>query len=129
MKRGETLVAVFISVLYLWMGYRGLTDAAGCLALFDVREVPPAMRNEVAAIYGGFGVSFGLLLLVAIFRQSEMSRGIILSLAVLTLGLAAGRIFSFCSSFPENYYPLIFMVLEILMGGFLLWVSRRRKPI
>ena len=108
------------------MGYKALSNPIGVVSVFDLETIPPAMQNEVAAIYGGFGFAFGLSLLIANFRNGPVATGVLLALGVLTLGMAAGRMVAFCFVQPENRFPLLFMCLEIVMGGALVAMALMR---
>ena len=126
MSLTKTIVAIVIAGLYFLMGYKALADPTSVAAIFDVQEISPAMKNEYGAVYGGFGFAFGLSLLVAHFRKGLVGTGVILSLGILTLGMAVGRMVSFCFIQPDNRYPLIFMCVEIVIGSVLVGFSVRR---
>lgn len=126
MKLIQTIVVLVIAILYCWMGYKALASPTAITGIFDVPDVTGAMKNEIGAVYGGFGFAFGISLIVAFFRRSSVATGVILCLGILTLGMAAGRAISFCLLQPDNRYPMLFMGMEILMGGLLTGISFSR---
>lgn len=81
----------------------------------------PESRNEVRAVYGGFGVAVAALLIVADDRAADFRAGVMMAIAIALLGMAAGRVFSALME-PKALigFPGIFMVLEGGLAGLLL---------
>jgi len=69
------------------MGIGAIARPAFVTAQFGILELTPAGRNEVRAVYGGFGVFMALALTVAL-RQPELRAGILLAVAAALGGVA-----------------------------------------
>ena len=110
-----------IAIFFLLMGLVGLVRPKSITDYFYVPEITSDMRNEIRAVYGGFGVAiFGLL--IASTRIDSLRDGILITVAFSVLGMAAGRIISFIIERPKGPYPYIYFVGEIMMGAVLLYV-------
>jgi uncharacterized membrane protein YeaQ/YmgE (transglycosylase-associated protein family) len=79
------------------------------------------MRNEVRAVYGGFGVAIAGLLTASTF-YSEVRQGVVLTVAIALFGMAAGRLLSFAIEHSEGHYPMVFLVVECVLGSLMLYV-------
>lgn len=104
---------------FLIMGLVGLFAPQRITALVDIPQLPSAARNEARAVYGGFGVVTGGILL-ATAQQPALHAGVVLAVSVALLGMAAGRCFSWCIERRIERLPLLFMAGELLFGGGLL---------
>lgn len=112
-----------VAVFFLLMGLVGLARPKNITDNFYVPEITSDMRNEIRAVYGGFGVAiFGLL--IASTRIDSLRDGILVTVAVSVLGMAAGRIISFIIERPKGPYPYIYFVAEIMIGAMLLSAYR-----
>ena len=74
---------------FLFMGVVALVFPARVTAQFDLPNLTLAGRNEVRAVYGGFGIAIGLLLLASLFMPGFRS-GICLAVSVALAGMAGG---------------------------------------
>lgn len=75
-------------------------------------------RNEVRAVYGGFGL-FTAILLVVSPQLPELQKGIILTVAISLAGMASGRVVSFFIEKP-TLLTLSFFLGETVLTGLLL---------
>jgi hypothetical protein len=75
------------------MGIGAIAKPALVTAPFGILELTLAGRNEVRAVYGGFGIFMALALLVAL-EQPELRDGILFAVAAALGGMAAGRLVS-----------------------------------
>ena len=76
-------------------------------------------RNEVRAVYGGFGVAVAGLLALGL-RRPEWGAGAVLAVAVALLGMAAGRIVSRVVDGSAGPWPWVFFGVEVSLAGLLL---------
>ena len=76
-------------------------------------------RNEVRAVYGGFGVAVAALLFGAL-AAPELARGIEITVAIALLGMAFGRIVSRVIDGGAGRYPWLFLGVEIALAVCLL---------
>lgn len=104
------------------MGLVALAAPERILALFDIRTVPMAARNEVRAVYGGFGLAVGALLFASLARP-DVGHGVRLTVATALIGMAAGRVYSWIVDRRFAAWPALFWALELLLAALLLRVS------
>jgi hypothetical protein len=104
------------------MGISAIAKPALVTAQFGILELTPAGRNEVRAVYGGFGVFMALALLVAL-RQPELRDGILFTVGVALGGMAAGRLVSAVIDRAIDRAPLGYLVLEVILAVMLLAVA------
>ncbi len=89
-------------------------------ATFDQPRPSAAGRNEIRAVYGGFGVAIAVLL-AAVPSSPRLAPGALLAVAVALAGMAAGRLVSAAVERPETFYPSWFyFALESTMAVVLL---------
>lgn len=72
-------------------------------------------RNEVRAVYGGFGVAMALAMFIAMV-YSPLSGGILLTSGLALIGMAAGRGYSAWLEMPTNSLIWVFLGIEALLG-------------
>jgi hypothetical protein len=75
------------------MGIGAIAKPAFVTAQSGILKLTPAGRNEVRAVYGGFGLFMALALLVAL-QQPELRDGILFTVGVALGGMATGRLVS-----------------------------------
>ena len=104
------------------MGFGAIAKPAFVTAQFGIFELTTAGRNEVRAVYGGFGVFMALALLVAL-RQPELRDGILFAVGVALGGMAAGRLVSAVIDRAIDRAPLGYLALEVIVAVMLLVVA------
>ena len=107
-----SLLVISVAVFFLGMGIVGLWRPALVLGLFDTAVTTSEGRNEVRAVYGGYGVAMGVLLVGSLAMPTPLRSGILLCAAVATLGMALGRLISFGIDGRAGFYPLLFLGVE-----------------
>lgn len=115
-------VVVLVAAFFLAMGCYALVAPAGVLAVFGVEVQSVDGRNEVRAVYGGFGVAVAAVLLLAL-RTPRLAPGIFVCLATAVAGMAFGRILSAAVDESPGFFPWFFCVVELLLAGTLLRVA------
>lgn len=105
-------------VFFFGMGLLALMRPRHVVALVEIRLNSGAARNEVRAVYGGFGLAIAGLLLASVWLPAWRS-GIQLSVAVALLGMAAGRVISFLCDGIQRW-PAYFFVGECTLAALLL---------
>lgn len=111
-------VVLLIAALFLGMGLMSLVKPAFVGTFFDVRYESVDGRNEVRAVYGGFGIAMGFVLWLGI-GDAELQRGVFLTVALALAGMAAGRLVSALVERP-GFWPWFFCVTEVT-GAVLLY--------
>ena len=76
-------------------------------------------RNEVRAIYGGFGIAMSSILIAAIYAPA-LRTGVCLTLAAALIGMAVGRVISGALDRRLARAPLTYLLLEVMTATLLL---------
>jgi hypothetical protein len=112
----STLLPGSVAVFFLLMGLLALAAPERITVVFGQPKLTPAGRNEVRAVYGGFGVAMAIVLGVALDDPS-LRPGVFLCAAVALAGMAGGRIVAALVERPGGFYPAWFYcVVETLMA-------------
>lgn len=109
------LAALFFAV----MGAVALVNPTYVSTQFGIPALTPDGRNEVRAVYGGFGVAMAVALVAARFTPS-LRVGICMTLAAALVGMAVGRLVSAAIDRRLGAAPRRYLALEILIAA-LLW--------
>ena len=86
---------------------------------FGMPQLSTAGRSEVRGVYGGFGIAMAGILILALV-QPDLRQGICIASSVALLGMAAGRIISALIDRSLPRVALLYLVIEVVMGGLLL---------
>jgi hypothetical protein len=106
---------------FLLMGIVGLVNPTRITSYFKVPVITSDMRNEIRAVYGGFGIAMAAALAGAV-QYEEYRVGILATISTALLGMACGRIVSFAIERDVGKYPYIYLCVELVMGGSLAYV-------
>jgi hypothetical protein len=112
-----------IAFLFALMGVAAIAAPQRIYATWGVRDFGADARNEVRAVYGGFGVALAAILVVAIAADAELREGIMLAIGVAVGGMAAGRAISALIEWPKRIYPVWFygaletVIATVLIAG------------
>lgn len=113
-------LAIPVAVFFLAMGLVALAAPARILATFGVVVDTLEGRAEVRAVYGGFGVAVGVLLIVALGVES-IRDGAFVAIAVALCGMAAGRVASAVIGERLGLWPTwAFCAIELVLAALLL---------
>ena len=112
----SVLVAI-VAIFFAGMGAAALIRPAFIWAPFGVEPTTPAARNEVRAVYGGFGIALAILLVVADRSASGFRDGVLVAIAVALAGMAAGRIVGFAVELRSaTRFTVLFGVIEVVLA-------------
>jgi len=115
-----SLSVAFVAIFFVGMGVLALLAPDRIVAIFGTTALTADGRNEVRAVYGGFGIAVGLLLALAP-GSAALRPGVIASVAVALLGMAGGRLVAALVERPSRFYPCWFYcAAEAGMAGLLL---------
>ena len=118
----QQIVALIAAVLFLGMGITALVRPEFVTSLFAMPTLNADMKNEVRAVYGGFGIAMAMVL--AFGSAWEILRpGIQITAGAALVGMALGRVFSLAVDKAIGRNPFIFLILEFVMGSLLLYVG------
>ena len=103
------------------MGLAALARPREVLAQFGVATDTVEGRNEVRAVYGGFGIAVAALLGVAAFGEPSTGEGIVVAIAFALIGMAAGRLAGAVFELPRSLYPVwVYFLIEVVGAATLL---------
>jgi uncharacterized protein DUF4345 len=116
----EALILI-VAVGFAAMGLAALVRPADVLAQFGVSVETADGRNEVRAVYGGFGLAVAGLLAVAALGEPATANGILVAVAFALIGMAAGRLLSALRERPTGLYPVwTYFAIELASAAALL---------
>ena len=110
------VVVLLVAAGFAAMGAGALARPGLVLGQFGVAVDTPDGRNEVRAVYGGFGLAISALLAVAALGDHANSDGILVAVAVALGGMAAGRLVGAAVDRPSGAYP-VWVYFAIEVGG------------
>ncbi len=120
MTLGMTVVAMF----FLAMGVAALVAPARILAPFGISVTSRDGRNEVRAVYGGYGIAIFVLLWIA-GRSPGLRDGILVCVAGSMAGMAGGRLVSAALERSMSFVPILFLAIEVALAVTVLLQVRR----
>ncbi len=114
-------VAVYlVAAFFAGMGLYALSRPTDLLAMFGVSLESVEGRNEVRAVYGGFGLAVAAALVLAQTWSAAVREGILLAVAIALAGMAAGRVVGVAVERPAGFYPVWFwLCAELVMAAVL----------
>lgn len=104
---------------FLIMGCAALFEPTQITRHFAVPELPRAMRNEVRAVYGGFGIAIAGVLAISV-THIAIRPGVLYTVAAAVAGMAFGRLVSLSIERAIDAIPLLFLVIELLLACMLI---------
>ena len=111
-----TTLVMLVAIFFAGMGLLALAAPEKITETFGTPTLAPAGRNEVRAVYGGFGLAMAAVILLA-GRDPAIARGLYLCLAAALGGMATGRLVSAAIERPGAFYPAWFYcALETAMA-------------
>lgn len=109
---------IIVAIGFAWMGLVAFVRPRTLLAMLDLPAETPDARNEVQAVYGGYGIAMALALIVPNW-QPDWRGGIALTAGLALAGMAAGRVIAALRERPGRW-PVIFFAIEAAASGLLL---------
>jgi hypothetical protein len=100
---------------FLLMGVGALLKPVLVTGQFGVRELSAAGRNEIRAVYGGFGVTMAAVLTLSLL-DPELRPGILISVALALGGMAVGRLISAAIDRQFDRAPLVYFIFESVLA-------------
>jgi len=107
-----------VGTLFVLMGLSALARPEFIVGFFGATVETPDFRNEIRAVYGGFGVLLGSLLLMTGTLFAAHSAGIFIACAAALFGMAAGRLLSFTME-RTGAWPVFYCAVELIGGSLL----------
>lgn len=117
----EDALVLVIAAGFAAMGIGALARPRDVLAQFGVAVDTSEGRNEVRAVYGGFGLAVAALLAIAALGDPSTSEGILVAVAFALAGMAGGRLVSAALERPRAAYPVwVYFLIEVAGAAALL---------
>lgn len=113
---------LIVALGFALMGLVALARPAMIGSFFDVRFESVDGRNEVRAVYGGFGLAVAFALYLAT-QIPTLRAGVLVCMSLALAGMAAGRLFSAALERP-GLWPWVFCGIEAVAAGVLAWTLR-----
>jgi hypothetical protein len=118
------VVVLVVAAGFGLMGLGALARPRMVLDQFGVTVETAEGRNEVRAVYGGFGIALAAILAVAALGDPSTGEGIVVTAAVALLGMAGGRVVSAVVDRPAGFFPVwLYFAIEVVAGIALLLAS------
>jgi hypothetical protein len=114
MTPGILLNAIF----FLGMGLCAIARPAFVVTFVGLVPGTADARNEIRAVYGGFGIAIAALLML-VAGNATLRPGVLLAVAAALLGMAAGRVVSLLIE-RTGKWPVVFLVAETVLAALLL---------
>lgn len=109
------LPCVIVALAFALMGLGSLLAPVRVTAQFGIPALDVDGRNEVRAVYGGFGLAMALALVLAL-QMPALRGGICLTIGAALFGMAAGRLVSALIDRGIGRWPLRYLGIEIAAG-------------
>ena len=114
-------VVLLVAAGFAAMGLLALARPREVLSQFGVATETAEGRNEVRAVYGGFGIAVAAMLAVAALGNPSTADGIVYAVAFALAGMAGGRLVSAAIERPAGVYPVwVYFAIEIAATAALL---------
>ncbi len=110
-----TLAPALAGLFYLALGLAALARPATLLSGFGLAAEGIDARNEVRAVYGGFPLAVAGLVAWSL-SGAPHATGILLSLAMASLGMALGRLGSAVIDRRIGRLPAMFTGVEVVLA-------------
>jgi hypothetical protein len=111
------VVVLVIAAGFAAMGAGAVARPRLVLEQFGVAVETPEGRNEVRAVYGGFGIAIAALLTVAALGDPATADGIRVAVAVALAGMAGGRLVAAALERPAGAFPVWFYFAIEVVGA------------
>jgi hypothetical protein len=115
------LLALPVALFFFGMGLVALARPPFIVGIFGATTPTPASRNEVRAVYGGYGLFAGATLTSAcFFLQADIAHGVVLAFALSLAGMAFGRTVGALLERERAFHPTwTFVLVEALLAAML----------
>jgi len=112
-------IGIFINVIFFFvMGICSIVRPNSIVSFVELIPQTVNARNEVRAVYGGFGIAISALLVLAAYNEN-IRLGVLITVAGALLGMAFGRIISLFIERP-GFWPIFAIFMESGLAALLL---------
>ena len=118
---------ILLAILgFVVMGIGALVSPQRVSRQFDIPTLTAAGRNEVRAVYGGFGLAMAAGLAAAL-AVPGLRAGVCLAVAAALAGMAGGRLVSAGIDRTLGRLPALYLMLEAVMAAALAYAALGRQ--
>ena len=118
------VLTLVVAAGFAAMAIGALLRPRDVLAQFGVAVDTVEGRNEVRAVYGGFGLAVAALLTVAALGDPGTAEGIVIAVAFALVGMAGGRLVGGALERPRSAYPVwAYFLIEVVAATALLMAA------
>lgn len=107
---------IIAALFYGLIGLAALLRPRHLLQGFGIAAEAVDSRNEIRAVYGGLPLTMSGLLAFTL-GGSDLADGILVALASVSAGMAAGRLVSAMIDRQIGRNPVIFTILELIVAA------------
>src|SRR5215831_2638506 len=100
------VLTTMVVIFFAGMGLLALARPERITTTFGTSSLTAEGRNEVRAVYGGFGLAVAAIL--ALTFSSPLGHGIQVAVGISLLGMAGGRLVAALVERPATFYPCWF---------------------
>ena len=123
MQMAMHALTMIVAIFFGGMGLLALARPERITATFGIPSLTCEGRNEVRAVYGGFGLAVAAMLALA--PSTPLGDGIRVGVGIALLGMAGGRLAAALVERPAGFYPCWFYcALEAGMAGILVAAAK-----
>jgi hypothetical protein len=113
-----------VAAFFVALGLAALARPEQVPAGFGGTAPTPEARNEIRAVYGGFGLAVAAVLVWAAADASDAVReGVLVAVAVALAGMAGGRVVGAIAERPRGVYPIWFWFSVEVIGAAALFAA------
>lgn len=120
------ILTIPVAIFFFGMGAIAIADPTYLLSFFDAGELGADMRNEVRAVYGGFGLLVGAMLFYSL-TANRFADGIKLAISLSLTGMALGRVISLMIEPTDTSFPVLFIGVELVMAAMLFGATAKKS--
>ena len=109
---------IIVAVAFARMGIGAFARPRTFVGPFGLNAETPDARNEIQAVYGGFGLAVAGIMLASLWYP-QYRDGVVVAVAASLAGMAGGRVVAALRERPGRW-PVIFFFVEAVGAAFLL---------
>lgn len=122
MLNGPNIALASVAVAFAAMGLGAIAAPERVTSQFDIPVLSANGRNEVRAVYGGFGIAMAAMLAFA-FTVPALREGVCFTAASALGGMAAGRMLSALWDRQIGRWPAAYFGIECVGALLLLYAT------
>jgi hypothetical protein len=110
---GNDYILMLVSFFFGAMGASAFVNPVFITKQFDIHSLSIAGKNEVRAVYGGFGLFMSIALIIALLLP-ELRNGVCLTVSFALGGMSFGRMISAIMDASISKLPVFYGTIEFM---------------